>query len=608
MMTAFGKVRLGIVAVALLGGCGSAGGGPTYPDAQVPDGGGTGGGAGSDPGSSGGAGAAAGMSGGTGGGGDGTGGVGGSGKPEPMSGAGNLKVFSGSGGIRFLRSGPTCTADSGGARDRWCAFLAPSTPNIDNTDLWVVNVSRAAAGTPVVCGGTVADPNCLRLTRGFFEETDSSEPVLHPALFRGETLVFFDRAGAPYGWRPGMLNARLLAYLAGGNVRNCSPSGAGTAITCLRDLPESTWDVTISDVLVGRLDAKTDPPLAPVEKVITSALIDGNNQKFQLGWAPGEVLAWSGRQTTEDLETLRALRVDDPGSLRTVATDVSHWSTSADGTRWYWLSKYKTVSGDLQTARFPDGSGVRDMIPAVHDYSVTASGAVVALTGSFELKTVLNPATAPATTIALANGVRGLMAVSDQHVVYLTNFDTLWPLANAFVRRIDGTQNGACTLSTQLDAVQYGFRFTPDSTGLLWARVTSLDVFLGDPIPIDANFTNLSTCARTIVASNVGDGDWGIASGGGLLFIDQSDNDDGTLRMRRFAATPPALEAPPATLIHTRVDSFIPVYPIPGVVLFTVNAGSTKDGLYLNVARGGQPGVDGGVPDGGGPSDGGTSN
>jgi hypothetical protein len=58
-------------------------------------------------------------------------------------------------------------------------------------------------------------------------------------------------------------------------------------------------------------------------------------------------------------------------------------------------------------------------------------------------------------------------------------------------------------------------------------------------------------------------------------------------------------------MIHTRVEAFIPVFPAPGAILFTVNAGSAKDGLYLNVAKGGM-GPSGGPPSGGS-SDGGTA-
>lgn len=529
-------------------------------------------------------------------------------KPEPLSGEGNIRLYGGQVAPQFLTRGPTCTVEAGSTADRWCAFLAQSTTNPANRDLFVVNVSQVAAGTPVVCGGIMPDRNCLRLTRGFFQE-DSTIDVPHGAFFQGDTLVFFDVFGTPYGWRPGMLDARVLAQSSGGDVRDCFPASKGTAIICLRDLPESTDQLVVSDILLGRLDSKVDPPLTRVETVISKNALDPSNaQRFQYGWvtSSGDTLAWSARPTPTGPETLRMRKVDDPGSVRTIATDVSHWKASSDGTRWYWLSKLGMVTGDLQTAALADGSGVTTMIPSVHDFSISSSGAVVALTGTLELKAIRNPGTAPTTVTDLAIGVRGVMAVGAEHVVYLKQFDPVFPISDAYTKRIDGTQSDACVLTRQLDGIRYGFRFLPDSSGLLWARVTSLDVPLGDLPPIDALVTNLSTCSRVIVSSKVGDGDWDLAAANGVTYIDQADGFDGTLRLRRFA-TPPALDPAPATMIHTRVEAFISVFPAPGAIVFTVNAGSAKDGLYLNVAKGRQAAPTGGQNDGGTAPDGAAS-
>ena len=520
-------------------------------------------------------------------------------KPEPMSSQTNVRLISGA--VRFLTNGPTCTNEAGSTADRWCAFLTPSTTSLDNLDLFVVNVTRAAAGTPIACGGVAPDPNCLRLTRGFFEEADAPAP--HAALFQGDTLVFFDVFGTPFGWRPGMVNARVLTESSGGDVHDCFPARKGNAIACFRDLPSSTTSVTMTDVLVGRLDAPTELPLTRVETVVSASVADAQVRRFQFGFATpnGDTVAWAARQTDGGPELLRARKVDEPASLRTVATGVSRWSTSADGTRWFWLSGFASVNGttvgDLQTAAW-DGSGPTTMIASVHDYAPSASGPVAALTGTLDLKSVKSPATAPTAVTDLDSGVRGLLAVGAEHVVYLKRFDSIFPLSDGYVRRLDGTQVTPCTLTTGTDGLRYGLRFLPDASGLLWARVTTLNVPVGDLPPIDATLTNLTTCSRTIIGSKVGDGDWEVASGAGLVFIDQSDNTDGSLRFRGLAG---GTTLEPATLIHTRVDSFIPVFP-PGAVLFTVNAASAKDGLYLNVARGGQERVDGGV-DGGTPGD-----
>jgi hypothetical protein len=66
----------------------------------------------------------------------------------------------------------------------------------------------------------------------------------------------------------------------------------------------------------------------------------------------------------------------------------------------------------------------------------------------------------------------------------------------------------------------------------------------------------------------------------------------------------------PPVLIQTRVNDYVAVMPRPGVILFTVNASSPQDGLYLHAITPPTPGnpdaaTDSG--DGGQPNDHGAS-
>ena len=72
--------------------------------------------------------------------------------------------------------------DGGGATtDRWCAFfVAPSAAALDGA-LFVVNVSKAAAGVSITCGGK--DANCLKLTDTLAQDR------IHPSLFQGDNLL-----------------------------------------------------------------------------------------------------------------------------------------------------------------------------------------------------------------------------------------------------------------------------------------------------------------------------------------------------------------------------------------------------------------------------------
>src|SRR3982751_6239054 len=129
----------------------------------------------------------------------------------------------------LLDLGAPCTNEEGATGDRWCAIIAPSALMPTNAALFVVDVTKVAAGTPVTCGST--DASCLKLTDAFAEDPD------HPAMFRGDTLVYYDAATAvPFGWRPGMTAAKALATLDAGADAVCTPSTKGSAIVCLRVL------------------------------------------------------------------------------------------------------------------------------------------------------------------------------------------------------------------------------------------------------------------------------------------------------------------------------------------------------------------------------------
>src|SRR5688500_13723816 len=104
----------------------------------------------------------------------------GSTKPPPMSGEGN--VVPPKGPAQMLANRSSCTNEVGATGDRWCAFLARSNTSLDGMNLFVINVSRAAAGVTITCESSMGDPNCLKLTGGFFEEAEA--PFRHAAGFQ----------------------------------------------------------------------------------------------------------------------------------------------------------------------------------------------------------------------------------------------------------------------------------------------------------------------------------------------------------------------------------------------------------------------------------------
>ena len=497
-------------------------------------------------------------------------------KPPPMSGGGNVLLFAGT--SQLLSSGPPCTGEAGATGDRWCAFISQSKTTLGNIDLFVVNVSRAAAGTNITCGSPIGDPNCLRLTGGFFEE--SAPPVSHAAFFRGDTLVYFDLTGAPYGWRPGMANGRMLAAnVTPGDVHDCLPATKGTGLLCLQGPLDGT--VIQSDLLVGRLDAVASPPLVKVATVISSNPADGNTPRFGVAFPTpsGDTVAWSSRATPSGPEILKTQELDDATTLRTVASDVTQWTVSPDGGQWYWLSQLVTTAtsetGTLQTAPFVDATSPTTLVSRVVDYRVAATGGIVSLTAPGVLQGIVDPVGAPTAIVALDTGVVGMLRVSGQgHVAYTKGFDSILGLIDLYVRKLDGTGT-RCMLTAQRNALIYS-SFPPGSGAILWARV-DLNAPLGDPP--DGLFTSLSDC-RTMTAAT-GVQRLGLSGDNGVLFTDQGDSADATLRLQNVLGGS-ALDPNPPTLIETRVDGFFALFPTPNAVLFTVNAGSVDDGLYLH--------------------------
>src|SRR5262252_8441450 len=156
----------------------------------------------------------------------------------------------------LLNNGPPCTFEEGATGDRWCAFFTQL--GTYPADLYVVNVSKAAAGTSITCGTT--DANCLHLTSSFTQEPSTATTIYHPALFQGDTLVYYDATWTPYAWRPGMTAGRALAVAdpTTMDVQFCTPSRKGTAVYCFRPLPaamQTNANIFQVDLLAGPVAA-----------------------------------------------------------------------------------------------------------------------------------------------------------------------------------------------------------------------------------------------------------------------------------------------------------------------------------------------------------------
>lgn len=504
--------------------------------------------------------------------------------PPPMTGPGAFRVVAGPAAL--LKNGPPCTSEAGAAGDTWCAFTAPSRFSAGAQALYVVNLSAALGGTPITCGGAAGDDlNCLLLTSGFAQDDT------HGAFFQGNTLVYFDVTATPYGWRPGMLNGRRLAVVtsSGGDVHDCLPARVGNAVTCLHDIPApagaaASSTAVWSELLLGSVAADS-PLLAPLATVISSDTAD-DQQRFQVRIVgpSGDRIAWSSRATPGGPEILNQQMIADPTTRTVVATDVSKWALSADGAHWGWLSAYNydshMPSGTLQLASYPAGDGVQTLMEATATYSFTVGSGLALLTVGKELLGIVDPVNAPTKTVLLDDDVINMIAQSKQgHLAYVKSYDFVFGLVDLYARKYDGT-GATCSLD-RLEEVPYAAglapRFLPGSTALLWSRVTNLDTT--DPKLVAAGrFTELGTCTTSVIdpdvvtVSSLGDDR--------VVFSNGYDGTSGTLLTRPVVGGT-TLGADAATVIQTRADASLSLYPFLNALAYTVNVGDPSDGLYL---------------------------
>jgi len=545
--------RFAIVSSLVVIGCGGSSG--KHNDGGTIDGatGTAGVGQGGNAGSAGGAGGTAGTS----------------GPPMPSG----TMVFQGDEAI-LLDLGPACTGEVGATGDRWCAFLVG--PDTAPRPLFVVNVTKAAAGTSITCGTTGA--NCLMLT------ATSAEDDLHPIGFQGDTLVYYDATATPFGWRPGMTAGRMLAVAnpTTADVLACTPSSKGTAIVCLRDLPDAMQpdpaNTLLSDVIAGKLDDAANPPLVKVDTVISANLADGDVPRFQMGFPVpgGNTVAWSARATAAGPEILKTQTLGAAIAPVTVASDVHNWTASPDGSRWYWMSQVSasTGAGILQDAPFPAGTSPVMISASAIQYDFPTPTSLLVLDTAMRLLGFADPVGAPTTLATGDTGVIAFLALSAQgHAIYVkkvSNTASGQTFTDLFVKKFDGT--GACTLTSATDGFPFALFFTPNSGGAIWVQATTA---------VLANYTRLSDCTKMQAAMNVA----GIGAIGdrAVLFADTYDAVLGIASMKfRNIAAGNTLSADPAGQISGSVGTFAVVPSgTTDVITYSVNAGGNDDGIYV---------------------------
>lgn len=505
-------------------------------------------------------------------------------RPTPV--IGDRVATLASGAAFLVGSGSdSCTSQDPPSGDRWCAFTMPSN-FAGGDDLWVINVTKAAAGTPIKCD--VSDLNCLLLSSTLY----TGDLTLHS--FFGDTLIFYADAGqttaAGYAWRPGMNSARRLTTnaLPGG----CAGHSRTDAVRCLQN-PDSTTVTTqrTFDLSAGYVTSGSGP-LPKVTTFIasltsdpasTSAVTQPARYRANLS-ADGTWIAWSARPDPASPETLVAQKIGDASTRVTIAQDISRWAFSRDGNSLYWLKSFNydpaAPLGTLQSTPFPvpppatppTVSTVRpntSFFAPVGETGLLILGALNSSTGVGQLSLITNSTqSTPAKVLD--------EAVSQPLSVSLDGRDVVYSRSG-----LDLLANGAdfaseCTMTTTAAALPFG-TFSDPPTTVFWVKPdTMTGKYLG-------YYTTTANCQSQMFTT--GFWTWAPVKDQGLVYGDDVFIDDlgnvGDVTLRYASLTGGALPATGSEIQQRANPTFGLLLPYLSAVVYTINTGGSTDGIYL---------------------------
>lgn len=498
------------------------------------------------------------------------------GRPAPMAGTGSTLLIGGQ-AILVGVGQDSCTSQVPPTGDRWCGVAVPSTLiNLAVADLVVVNVTKAAAGASVRCDGSQPDV-CIRLTSDPFIDANGS---VSAHSFTGDTLIYYENTSQnAFAWRPGMAGGQVLTSTP---AVFCSGHRTTDAVFCFANRMQDAAGNDAADLLAGPIPA----PGSVLPKIDTMLLFlssDDPNAPFrfsaQLSPA-GDTIVWSARPTAAGVETLNTQLLGDTTSRRVVATDVSQPIVSKDGARFYWLSAFNysptTPAGTLQRAVFPTGTGATDLATTVAEFNEAGDRGLIftngIAAGRGTLRAIADSEAPAVVTLDTAVGARLTSAPDGSRVAYYKAVSTAianFPLFDVYAAGLDLSP---CHVTTTADAFDMFFSGSGQFLGVISAVVQSAQV-----VGINGSYSNLGDCSphafgqSLLVATPVGDS--------GFVFGDQTvDFTDVTLQYAE--ASPGSLGT--GTVIQTRADSTYAVLPTAGVVVYTVNSGTSQDGLYVS--------------------------
>jgi hypothetical protein len=380
-------------------------------------------------------------------------------------------------------SGCSHQQPASGNGHRWCAFEQPG-PLLGRSELWVIDVTRAAMAT-VVCDGT--DAACLRLSSNVWTGTPDEGPS-HPSAhrFHGDTLIFHADvssasndlySGPIYAWRPGWTAAKPIS---GPKAITCSAHARAEVAFCLENISPDSDPVVSFDLTAGRL---ADGPMKLVSRIYPS------RPNTAIQWAAaysrdGSYLAFSTGAANGGAEVLSVVRpenIGQPNAVQVIATGVSRWKTALDGAKVYYLQGYNydvtgNPSGTLVRADFPSGANAVTLAAQVGSFELLFDGSDVDRgVGYFDQVAdgrgrfrILREGQEPTAAVTIFEGGAAARVSPDlQHTLFARAFDEDLGLSDLWVRA--HAAPNACALTTKLKADLFGPEFMPSAGLVFWA-------------------------------------------------------------------------------------------------------------------------------------------
>jgi hypothetical protein len=469
--------------------------------------------------------------------------------------------------------------------DRWCVFTRPG--GGARTELWVIDVSRAATGAGA-CDGS--DSGCVRLTENAWMGGGLNGPFQPYAnRFFGDTLVFYADAvsgpmdvhrGPAFAWRPGWGQARRISSET---ALECWGHPRALVAHCVEDLagdPVRPDSFTLHAGVIADRDGLVLPAWG---RVIP------RNREDQLAWQAGfsptgDDFAVSQPDPVSGIESLHAIATARIGQAlpSPVAAAAQRWQISNDGKRVFFLRAGAGEPAALLVADFPGGAGARLLEERTNDYFLLGSAgqdrgvAFVADHGADmgAFRWAADPMM-PAAATTLFQYQAGLDAVRMSRDLRFT----AWRDPDFRVTVVQHDQLRTCALNVDPAHAAYSISFLDHAGLVFWAESDG-----GDRDRRDGYYTDPGNCvakhrfARSLYfLMPIGDR--------GLVFADEVDDSTQrtTLKYSPIAAGK-SWSGDGIVRVHEEIDgtSVLFVGPDPLLLLFTVSAGPDEQrGTYL---------------------------